>query len=350
MARADHIGWLHHGGRNTRWGNFGLWTDGARPDDYPAACAALARAVGQAAGMQDGDSVLSLACGAGEELALWAEGFGAAAVMGLELTPSLAAQARRRAEAIHTGCEIEVHCADARRLPELVSGRFDRIVCVDGAYHLGPHLPLLRAARTRLFAGGGFAYTDFVLDAHKAGTAAWRRAALRVGAGLSGVAFAEVRDSHAALDQLREAGFDEVRAMRLDSTVLDGFCAFAARQARRIGPAARASLAWRRVATTAWLIRVGRSAGLGYVLYTGRVAAAAETFDAPDVPEVPDVADVLDRKAARATPNRPGAFGPSTPAPARAAAAVAASEASIAPTTPSAERTALSSKGMPGRA
>ena len=272
VPRADHIAWLHHGSsRATRWGNLGLWRRGrGSADEYASACEALARAVGQAAGMRAGDTVLSLACGGGEELALWAEAFGARAVIGLELTPSLAAQARARAEAIHTGCEVEVFCADVRRLPALVGGRFDRIVCVDSLYHLGPRAPLLRAARERLFAGGGFAFTDLAIDATSASA---RRALLRLAAPLAGIAYTDVLGRESMLAQLRAAGFDEVDAQPLDAAVLDGFCAFAARQAQRIGLAARLSLAWRRVAHTAWLIRQGRAAGLGYTIYVGRVAA-----------------------------------------------------------------------------
>jgi SAM-dependent methyltransferase len=280
LAGADHITWLHHGGRPARWGNFGLWNPG-RPRDYAGACRALAHAVGEAAGMRAGDSVLSLACGAGEELPLWAEAFGAVSVMGLEQTPGLAAQARQRAEAAHASCEIEVHCADARRIAQLIGGRFDRIVCVDALYHLGPRAPLLRAARTRLFPGGAFAFTDLVLD--RRGGAAWRQAALRLGAGLTGIDAAEVRSPEECLTLLREAGFDDAQVTRLDDAVLDGFCAFAERQARRIGLAARWSAGWRRVAITAALIRAGRGAGLGYALYSGRVNAAPEDdADPPD--------------------------------------------------------------------
>lgn len=224
--------------------------------------------------MRAGDSVLSLACGAGEELPLWAEAFGATHVMGLEQTPGLAAQARQRAEAAHASCEIEVHCADARRIAQLIGGRFNRIVCVDALYHLGPRAPLLRAARTRLFPGGAFAFTDLVLDRH--GGAAWRQAALRLGAGITGVDAAEVRSPQDSLALLREAGFDDVQVTRLDEAVLDGFCAYAERQARRIGRAARWSAGWRRVAITAALVRAGRGAGLGYALYSGRVNAVPE--------------------------------------------------------------------------
>lgn len=273
MAGADHIAWLHRGGRPARWGNFGLWTRG-QTRDYADACRALAHAVGEAADMRPDDSVLSLACGAGEELTLWAETFGAASLMGLEQAPALAAQARQRAEAAHASCEIEVHCADARRIAQLIGGRFNRIVCVDALYHLGPRAPLLRAARTRLFPGGAFAFTDLVLD--RRGGTAWRQAVLRLGAGLTGIDAAEVRSAEEGLALLREAGFDEVQVTRLDEAVLDGFCGFVERQGRRIGWAGRLSAGWRRVAITAALIRAGRAAGLGYALYNGRVNAAPE--------------------------------------------------------------------------
>lgn len=278
MAGADHITWLHRGGRSARWGNLGLWRPG-QTRDYAAACRDLARAVGQAAGMRHGDSVLSLACGAGEELTLWAEAFGAAKVMGLEQVPTLAAQARQRAEAAHASCDIEVHCADARRIGQLIGGRFDRIVCVDALYHLGARLPLLRAARTRLFPGGAFAFTDLVLD--RRGGAAWRQATLRLGAGLTGIDGTELRSPVQGVALLREAGFDDAQVTLLDEAVLDGFCAYAERQARRIGLAGRLSAGWRRVAVTAALIRAGRGAGLGYALYCGRVHAAAQADDDP---------------------------------------------------------------------
>lgn len=283
MAHADHIGWLHHGsGAVTRWGNLGLWrkpsSRGTRGAAYPAACAELARAVGQAAGMQPGDTVLSLACGGGEELALWAEAFGAVSVMALELSPSLAAQARSRAEANHGGCVVDVYCADARHLAQQVGGRFHRIVCVDAVYHLGPRAPLVRAAYERLQLGGGLAWTDLVLEAPgRAPGAGLRRAALRAGAGLAGIQHAELRSVEDTLAMWRDVGFDDVRATRLDDEVLAGFCAYAQRQARRIGWRARASWAWQRVAMTAAFIRIGRPAGLGYALFSGRVKAPNDT-------------------------------------------------------------------------
>jgi cyclopropane fatty-acyl-phospholipid synthase-like methyltransferase len=231
--------------------------------------------------MQPGDTVLSLACGGGEELALWAEAFGAVSVMALELNPGLAAQARSRAEANQGGCVVDVYCADARHLARQVGGRFHRIVCVDAVYHLGPRAPLVRAAYERLHVGGGLAWTDLVLEPPARGgpmaglATAWRRAVLYAGARLAGIDPAEVRSVADTLALWREAGFDDVRATRLDDEVLGGFCAYARQQAQRLGWRARASAAWRRVAWTAALIRIGRPVGLGYALFSGRVGAPA---------------------------------------------------------------------------
>jgi ribosomal protein L11 methylase PrmA len=84
---------LHRGGRRGTWGSLGLWHDQA--DDYAEACEALARAVGAAAGIEPGERVLSIGSGAGDELLLWAQAFGAAEVWGVERDPLLVAAAQR---------------------------------------------------------------------------------------------------------------------------------------------------------------------------------------------------------------------------------------------------------------
>ena len=57
---------VHHGGTAADWQNLGLWpAPNEQQPDYAGACRALAMRVGEAAGMQRGDRVLSMACGAG---------------------------------------------------------------------------------------------------------------------------------------------------------------------------------------------------------------------------------------------------------------------------------------------
>ena len=117
---------LHQGGRPGTWGNLGLWADGGdAPDliattDYAGACRALALSVGDAAGLQPGARVLSLACGAGDELLLWTDHFGASRVLGVEVDPAAARLAQGRQAPIERLAFHQIH-----RQPVLPGGLAD---------------------------------------------------------------------------------------------------------------------------------------------------------------------------------------------------------------------------------
>jgi|GEM_PF-1894567 len=257
---------LHRGGRPGTWGSLGLWHDGI--EDYAQACEALARAVGEAAGIRPGERVLSIGCGAGDELLLWARGFGAAEVCGLEQDPLLVAAAQRLVQAtpLPPACRVRVLGGDAGQLARLAlpGGRFDRVVCVDAAYHLSPRAPFLAAVHALLRPGGRLAYTDLTLGPPR--HPAWR-GLLRGAATLTRVPLAEIGPLPAHEARMRAAGFGDVQSLALDATVLDGF----ARHVRGQGPrVARTALHpdWRRPGLTARLIGPCRAAGLGYALFS----------------------------------------------------------------------------------
>jgi SAM-dependent methyltransferase len=273
---------LHRGGSPGNWGNLGLWPEAghggntasaAKPDhaastDYAAACRALALAVGQAAGLQAGHRVLSLACGAGDELLLWAAHFGASAVLGVEHDPAAAQLAQARV-AGERGIQVLCRPALALDAAPAVPGPFDAVVCVDAAYHLAPRRQLLTAAWQRLRPGGRLAYCDLVLH-RQAGAAPWLRAAAR----LCGVPAADLLPLPQQLQRLQALGFAEVQAQALDDAVLDGFVRFVRRQAAAQGYRPWQP-GWRAVATTAALIPPCRAAGLGYALLSATRPGAA---------------------------------------------------------------------------
>ena len=244
MADAERA-LLHRGGRPGTWGSLGLWQDGV--DDYAGACEALALAVGRAAGIRPGDRVLSLACGAGDELLLWARHFGAAEVLGLELDPRLVAAARGLvagsavAAGLPRACRIEVQQANLRQWAAAggtdastvggvgsagrllaTPGSFDRVVCVDAAYWLGPRTALWRRVAPLLRPGGRLAYTDLCLGPPT--RPAWRWA-LRGAASLARVPLAEVPSAEGHAQALRQAGLVALQGERLDALVLAGFAA-----------------------------------------------------------------------------------------------------------------------------
>lgn len=272
---------LHRGGGPGTWGSLGLWQEGG--DDYAQACESLARAVGQAAGIQPGERVLSLGCGAGDELLLWVQAFGAAEVCGLEQDATLVAAARERLgrSALPAGTRVQVRAGDATGLATLAQRAaegdpalgppFDRVVCVDAAYHLAPRGPFLRAVRALLRPGGRLALTDLTLGPPR--RAGWRLL-LRGGAALAQVPLAELLPLPAQVARLHAAGFGAVQAQALDEPVLGGFARYVHAQGLRL---AHTGLHpdWRRVALTARLIGPCRAAGLGYALLSGAATPSA---------------------------------------------------------------------------
>lgn len=265
---------LHRGGRTATWGSLGLWRDDTA--DYAAACADLARAVARAAGLRRGERVLSVACGAGDELLLLSQEFGAAEVVGVEADPELQAAAQQLATA--TGARVLPGSATALEQLGLPAGGFDRVLCVDAAYHLRPRRAFLQGALALLRPGGTLAYTELVV----AGAAlAFKRAMLVPGALMCGVPVAELQAVATLPARLQALGFEAVQVQRLDDEVLGGFASFVWQQGSELG-AQVLSRAWKRPAYTAGLIKLARPFGLGYALVAAtRPAGAAGATPAP---------------------------------------------------------------------
>lgn len=231
----------------TPWANLGLWTDATR---YPEAAAALADAVAGAGGLREGDRVLGVACGAGVELHRWVDRHGAASALGIERDETRV----REAPAHRRGSRVRLLAGDAMQPPR---GRFDVVLCVDAAYHLSPRRRWLQAMAGVLAPGGRIAFTDLVL-ARPAG------AAMRRAAAWCGIDARDLLDLDGSLARLRDAGFVDAHAERLDDEVLGGF---ARHVLRRGAAAALGSADGRRAAATALLVPACRAAGLGYALF-----------------------------------------------------------------------------------
>lgn len=262
--RHSTLSLLHRGGPLSAWGNLGLWTGALH---YAEACAALADAVAAAGELAPGQRVLSLACGAGEELLHWVRRHGAATAIGIEADPALAARARQRAAqaGLVSQCRVVVQPALAWATQRSVAdGRFDTALCVDAAYHLSPRKALFKQMRRLLSPAGRLAFTDLVLEGRGP-----RPAVLRGAARLCGVPLADLVSADERVRQLQAAGFVDVQVQRLDDAVLGGFVRFASSQRARLGLQAWHP-AWARAGLTARLIGPCRRAGLGYALFSAR--------------------------------------------------------------------------------
>jgi SAM-dependent methyltransferase len=269
-AALDERGLLHLGGSAGTWGSLGLWPHADTQADYASACSALALAVGQAAGLVPGCRVLSVACGAGDELRLWQQHFQAGAVCGVERDAALVQTAATDLD--RGGAHIRVLHGSGTALLALglLPASFDAVVCVDAAYHLRPRRAFLQGAFALLRPGGRLAYTDLLLDDAPARGAAthrpaWRTALLRASARACGLRADDLQSPHDQLQRLRAQGYIDARLQRLDAEVLDGFARHVQQQAQRHRLSAWQP-AWRRPALTARLIAPCRAAGLGYAL------------------------------------------------------------------------------------
>lgn len=249
---------LHKGGTTATWGSLGLWDE--HTPDYAAACAALARKVAQAAGLTAGDRVLSVGCGAGDELLLWRDEFSAAEVLGVENEPALV-------QAAHKLAGVPVRLASGTELAALglPAGSFDRIVCVDAAYHLRPRSAFLQQAATLLRPGGRLAFTDLTL---RDGSTLFNRIMFTPGTLMSGVALNQLPTPAVQLQQLQDAGFAAVQVQPLDDEVLGGFASFVWEQGTNNLGVHQLSRAWKRPAYTAGLLKICRRLGLGYALFS----------------------------------------------------------------------------------
>lgn len=256
---------LHRGGRPSAWRNLGLWPVAA-DGGYATACEALADRVASAAGLAEGDHVLSLGCGCGEELVHWVHRHGAAAVVGVEPDAACAHAAHARAaEAGLAPGRVTVLAQsgpppDGRYAPE----RFDVVVSVDAAYLLSPRTDWLLAAHASLRPGGRLACTDLALRGAR--PARWVLRRVASACGIDGDDLGDEAEQAARLDDI---GFEHVRVERIDDAVLGGFAAYVERQSARLGADARAP-AWRPAARTATMIRWARRWGLGYTLLSAR--------------------------------------------------------------------------------
>lgn len=249
---------LHLGGAAADWQNLGLWPSAHDPQpDYASACRALALRVGEAAGIVPGNRVLSIACGAGEELDLWRDAFGAAETIGLEPDEEACTEARQRGRRIIPG-----------GLASTPQARFDRVLCVDAVYHISPRQAFLRAAHRALLPGGTLAFTDLVID-REMGTG------MRIAARACRIDPDELVDSQTAMSRMVAVGFTDVRCERFDGAVLEGFRRFTAAQSLRIGMR-RWHRAWWPAAITAALISPAITRGLGYALFSARSTSSPQ--------------------------------------------------------------------------
>jgi len=249
-------------GDDQRWNNLGLWAAGR---DYPAACRALARLHGEAAGLRSGHHLLELGCGYGAALELWREEFGVTTLHALDRRTACIDYVRATG---HVRPEQAVAARfDEPLSPHLPSAAFDAVICVDAAYHARSLAALLAATRPLLRPDGALVFSTLLRGSGFPDRQPLQRVLLRLqlaAARITPAALAAPADLPALLAR---HGLRLAACQTLTMPVLGGFASWVAAREAALSRAERRSGNWLKARLTArWCERLLATRQLDYVL------------------------------------------------------------------------------------
>ncbi len=244
--------------------NYGYWPREGMT--FEQASEELTDLVSRTAGIGPGDRVLDVGCGYGANALAYTKRYKPASVTGIDVTDVRITTGTQMIASEGLGDVIKLQLGDATKM-EFADSSFDRLVCVESAFHFDTRQAFLKEAGRVLRPGGTLAMTDMIprrgvdpstyMTGHKAA--------------FSGVCLenkANAYDADVYLSYLKDAGFAECSVTSIVEQSRKPFIAALERYAAKNpqDPRCQAILAG------AAKIREYVEAGEDYVLVFGRKA------------------------------------------------------------------------------
>jgi SAM-dependent methyltransferase len=201
-----------------RYLNLGYWEDPAGSLDD--ACDALVRLVGARAGLGPETRLLDVGFGFGDQDLLWWREFAPKRIMGLNITASQVAVARKRVAAADLSRQIDLRLGSATAMPVAASS-VDVVTALECAFHFQTRERFFAEAWRVLRPGGRLVLADIIpMPRAPAGRERWLQGfTWALVAGKFAIPKVNAYPLPAYKDKLAAAGFDQVEVVSIRDRV-----------------------------------------------------------------------------------------------------------------------------------
>ena len=196
------------------WLNLGYWKEATT---YPEACTAMARLLGEAAGLNPADSVLDVGFGYGDQDMFWARSFGVDSIVGINVTPLHVEVARQRVAEQGLQDRVSLHLGSATRLP-FPDASFDKVLALECAFHFFTRERFFADAYRVIRQGGRIAVADMIPLPQQNWGGIRRRLKRRVAC----IPEQNMYDRERYAEKLQAAGFENVSVHSIREYVYPG--------------------------------------------------------------------------------------------------------------------------------